>query len=240
MAKIKIESRLPIFSGFYQNPWLNEDSAIEREVEWLRGKLPSSWEVDSNSFDWNYTDWTSRVTEEVYKKVEEKVKEMLPDIEMKFVKLWSPQYYNYRNDEIHVDYEISQDILVKLKGMLMENEDDFILWVDENFSHRPGYVSHVSNDGYVWIDEYLEGDVDNLNRVFDQILNFLLEYVNEEHEEATFSDIQETGRIQWSLDFYVEYEGEEHSVTDIHVNDGEVHLEFENGKLISALKCTII
>lgn len=70
------------------------------------------------------------------------------DVEFKDLKLWSPQYYNFKNDEVDCTAILDpNELLIKVK----ENYDALIPYCKDRFTSCDGYISFVSNNAAVWV-----------------------------------------------------------------------------------------
>lgn len=70
------------------------------------------------------------------------------DVEFKDLKLWSPQYYNFKNDEVDCTAILDpNELLIKVK----ENYDALIPYCKDRFTSYDGYISFVSNNADVWV-----------------------------------------------------------------------------------------
>lgn len=70
------------------------------------------------------------------------------DVAFKDLKLWSPSYYNFRNDEVDGTVILDpNELLIKVK----ENYDALISYCKDRFTSYDGYISFVSNDADVWV-----------------------------------------------------------------------------------------
>jgi len=109
---------LPIFSGFYNTIWeanteQEENSIIEKELKELLGNreldYSDTYAVVSNAvieaFD-NKT-YKEAVAKELTKLVEKSLKDLNMVSKITFENVYSPDFYNYGNDMINVDIEVS-------------------------------------------------------------------------------------------------------------------------------------
>lgn len=134
---MKVEVILPFFHGFYNSihdDKLN-DLAQDEDGDWC--------EEEAEKIDWQ----KARI--EYCKEYVDKFSE-LTEIAMEFKELDSPRFYNYSTDKIVV--EISLSVLADIYAKTIKNYcDELSDKIEENHSHRSGFISFYSNDIEHWI-----------------------------------------------------------------------------------------
>lgn len=165
-----LEFNLPLFEGFY-NSILDVAEYIEVGDDENNCEMT---EAEFNSIDW------AKTYENVGKwYLDEFIKENLDvlkqfGIELEFVKIDSPKYYNYSTDKLVCKATFNKAKLLrefyKLLGQQPEYWEDFI---HRQFTSCDGFISSYSNDNEVWESELLDIiDVDNV--VFETVLEFII------------------------------------------------------------------
>ena len=188
MNTIKTQSYLPIFTGFYGSffeDYLNHLEEMEYEYLAENGIQDEQPEFDYQTF---YKDCSYEM---MYK-----VCELLTDLDLidnyYFVKLRSPREYNFRNDEIIVDYVLTDTNVFKIKTYLLSNYDAFKKYIKDNYTSYDGFISFHSNNADEWLA--LLSECINDEHKLGSILNFILE--NEDtSEHDLFEQIVEGGAI---------------------------------------------
>ena len=99
-----------------------------------------------------------------------------------FQSIYSPRFYNFENDSINVEYTF--DSLNKLVAYLIDNRDEFAIYVRERYTSAPGFVSHHSNNADEWIQELMFGG--ELEHKLGSVLEFYLM-----NEQVTDYDLYE-------------------------------------------------
>lgn len=168
---IKIESYLPVFTGFYNTIFeSDEDNYIEE------GKT-------YDDYNWDYADYANRLSMACVESIESELSSF--GLKLTFQALISPKYYNYSNDSINVLYELEEDSMFLIKQYLIDNMDSFESYIEEKYTSCSGFISSYSNDYKKWLFVYLEDD-DKLKHCFGSILNFIL--LNEGFDDMSLHD----------------------------------------------------
>jgi hypothetical protein len=165
----QIESTLPVFRGFYGSifEFDNESEEIEYAIE--NGHAPEGATYDDFTFD--YKDYNLRVAKSMVDSIDNALTFSF-DMKMTFVEISSPQYYNFSNDKIIVNYEMDNEVFTDILDYLKDNRDKFDEYVKDRFTSYDGFMSFYSNDTDVWFDDYLK-DSDKLETLFGSVLDFI-------------------------------------------------------------------
>ena len=149
---MKVNTFLPIFSGFYGSVWDEQDFYGEDEYY----NLPAD-----KSFD-DFVDW-SAYHEHIAKEMCSEVESLLSDFVkgITFQSISSPKYYNFGNDSINCEVDIQE---AKVHFYLDENIDAFAKYIKDRYTSRDGFISYYSNNYLDWltewsIDEHMVGAV---------------------------------------------------------------------------------
>ena len=159
--ELKIESYLPVFTGFY-NTLLEcdcEESLLEDGEEF-------------EDFEWDYKEYNDRVAKSCVNKIGEEIKEF--DIKVEFKEVVSPKYYNFSNDRIDVIYTLGENSIEKIFDTLIEDFDEFESYLERNYTSRDGFISFHSNKPFDWFKALLSVDEDELAHKLGAILDYLI------------------------------------------------------------------
>lgn len=140
---MKVETFLPIFSGFYGTRYEAPDPYPEDKPEYVRNE--KECEVD-------YSEYTDRMSKAVTANVESELSDFVHSIT--FQRLRSPKYYNFANDAIDVEIEPN---VSAIRQYVADNYEAFAEFIRERYTSRSGFISHYSNDPDTWVNEYTEG-----------------------------------------------------------------------------------
>lgn len=181
------ETDCPLFNGFYGTLLGN---VIDNEVEIIAGDHG----VDEDSIVFNYEEACKELSELFAEEVENQIKTNLGiEVEMDFVELHSPRFYNYSNDRAFVSITVNVEDVIE---QCMWSKKDVEQYVKDNFTSIPGFISFVPNDFNEWVNIIrLKGD--RWEIMVSELLTFLL----------TLNDIDELTIIDWIVgNFSIDYE----------------------------------
>lgn len=191
MKTIKVETWLPIFSGFYGTIW-ESDSSQENEFQYINEKraekgLPP---LDNDeTIDWNYDGYHKEVAQSVAYYVSEELLELGMIADYSYQKLSSPREYNFANDSIHVKFSLNAKNKVAIATYLVNHSVNFSEYLHDHYTSYDGFISSYSNNPADWTsapDETLS-DKHKLGAV----LNFILlnengnDFEGEVYEDVT-------------------------------------------------------
>ena len=148
---------LPKFGGFYQEYFTDNYLECEREHNQAEHPEASDDEIEAMLPEIDYTATYKKVAEHCvtcnYGGYAEKLTEAFPDLvkSVEFHSLDSPEYYNFRTDEILavVDYDY---ILLNCR-IFVEQRETFEAWLKENYTSRDGFISFIETD----IQDFIAG-----------------------------------------------------------------------------------
>jgi len=180
---ITINTILPIFSGFYNS--IFEFDREGEDIDWYNEENKTNYKFDDFKFD--YREYEERIASEIVDAVEVAIHDNLGiDVDLKFLGIDRPRFYNYRSDYIDTELSISESNLDKLKDLLRDNKEEFANYLEENYKSRSGFVSFFSYDFDEWLNDYLKFDSDKLSQAIQGALNFLL--LNDDYSEWSIYD----------------------------------------------------
>ena len=134
---------LQSFVGFYDSIW-SPDDAIYYECE------EEGIEEDVD-FTFDYKQYKNDVCKAYTEVWESWMQEFISeDIELEFVEVRSPRYYNYENDSCHVKIRLTQAAEDAIIAKIEKHRELFAKWIKENHTNRDGFISYLSNDIDQW------------------------------------------------------------------------------------------
>lgn len=159
------------FGGFY----CYHDEYIQNMIE--------IFEIDYENVDWNATfkeyakNWLHRFNN-------------MSNLELDFVGIDSPRYYNYRTDKI-IAYVEKHDEVILMKFI---NDDEFNEWANPQLQDRSGFISYY--DGIDDLISRAENDDDDKSILLGMVCNYLIELneVNEYVYELEYDIIELTDK----------------------------------------------
>ena len=142
MAKICVNETVGIlqsFVGFYDSIWSPDDDIY---YECIEENLKE--DVDF-TFDYKqYQDDICKAYTEVWKLwMQEFISD---DIELEFVEVHSPRFYNCENDSCHVKIRLTQAAEDAIIAKMEQHRNQFAKWIKKNHTSRDGFSSYLSND----------------------------------------------------------------------------------------------
>lgn len=172
---MKIESYLPLFSGFYGNIHFEgeEGNVLEEHPD-------KTWE----DFEWDYKEYHERMSRECTSYIWNWFNSMGFKMDIKFQSLVSPRFYNYASDSINVEYTISKRTILQIVQYLEENLSEFDSYLKDSYTSYEGFIPSHSNCTDDWLAVLLSGE--NLEHKFGSILDFIM--WNEGADEADMAD----------------------------------------------------
>jgi hypothetical protein len=187
---MKIESYISSFPGFYGSQFESdqaEEMVLDNEDE----------KIDYNNVEFDYEEYRNRVAIAVIGAIENYLKHEGFEISIDFDEVYSPREYNFGNDIINCTYSVSKIDFNKLKEYIIENENDFKTFLEDNFSSFDRFISYFETEPKTWLNEYLNEQSNKFQRAFAEILRFYLE-----NEGFTVDDL--ASEVQDELS-YIEY-----------------------------------
>lgn len=145
------------FGGFYYS---FEDSFIDRELELICED--KNIDFDELEYTINYDNISKEICENVFYEFIERVYDV--QIQLKYLGLSRPKYYNFETDSIYSDISFN-DLKTLLKAVYKtDGRENVLKWINEASSSRDGFISFY----------------DGLNEVKKDIkifINYLFQYI---------------------------------------------------------------
>lgn len=175
---------LQSFCGFYGTIW-SPDDAIYYECE----EEGIEEDVDF-TFDYKqYKNDICKAYTEVWKSWMQAF--ISDDIELEFVEVVSPRYYNFENDSCHVKIRLTQAAEDAIIAKIEKHRELFAKWIKENHTSRDGFSSYLSND----IDQWPRLMFDNNETSQPAYLFCMLYYI----VKAEYIAIGETESLEYEV-----------------------------------------
>jgi len=175
MKIIKINTYLPVFQGFYGS--IFEADNEENEIDDINSQREAKG-LEPISFDdciFDYKSYCQKVSEECVDAIETKLKEIInKDIRIDLENLVSPREYNFVNDSINIEIELTKEAQDAIIKILKDNENAFKQFVKERYTSRSGFISNHSPYYEEWIEIIKTWDNDLLDHKLGAVLDFIL------------------------------------------------------------------
>lgn len=190
MKQIKVETWLPIFSGFYGTIW-ESDNVEEQEMDNINqmraegGLAP----IEYDDIEWDYDAYYKSIAESVARQVGTELKIHKWIKELKFQKLHQPRQYNFANDSIFVKMTFTPENIHEISKYLVSNQVEFDQYLKNNYTSYDGFCSSHSNNMDAWMLDILATMSDK--HKCGAVLNFMLLNENgEDYESEIYSDTE--------------------------------------------------
>lgn len=166
----------PIFSGFYETEFaMNMDNYeviqdMHNDFDDFNDneKLLIDTFIINNfdkCIDTDYKGYETEVAHKVCEYLSNEVSLMLhTEVKFEFENIYSPQYYNFKNDSINVNLVCDTDVFMKkLLGFIQCNIEAFKQYIEDNYTSCDGFISYYSNDVNDWIKkEYNDHEIGSM------------------------------------------------------------------------------
>jgi len=168
----KINTWLPCFNGYYGS--IFEANSEEMEIDHINEqraekKLP---EIAFDDCQWNYTEYYKEMSDKITDAIETFIKELYPDISIKYQSTQSPKEYNFTNDSINIELTINEITLGKIYNYLLSNKEAFEEYL-KKYTSCSGFISHYSDIPETWTNEYWQ-EIREHSHYLGSILEFVL------------------------------------------------------------------
>lgn len=182
----KFETFLPLFTGFYETSFepdeSNEIEGVNNERE-NKGLNP----ITFDQFEFDYKGYNLEISKKCTSFLSDELIKLGFVTAINFQNLHSPREYNFRNDSINVEIELSKKNIKAINAFLKANIDEFEGFLIENYTSCSGFISFHSRDPKKWFPtEWQEKPSHKLGA----ILGFICE-INEITEENLLTACEE-------------------------------------------------
>ena len=172
IKNLAVETWLPLFNGFYNTNFDMDDSDIENEIyEINRQRSENGLEhIEYDDMDIDYEQYQKDVVIYACSKVEDFLRDLGIDTEVKFQGIDSPKEYNFRNDSGNVLINIDKKNVKVLINLIYKNMDDIEQYLKDNYTSCSGFISSYPNSFVEW-----EQETDNFTTFNKHQLGAILE-----------------------------------------------------------------
>ena len=142
---------LQSFVGFYDSIW-EPDTEIYYECE----RTGQEEDVD---FTFDYEQYQNDICKAYTEVWELWMQEFISeDIELEFVEVRSPRYYNFENDSCRVKIRLTQAAEDAIIAKIGKHREQIAKWIKENHTSYDGFSSNLSNDIDQWPSRLFDDD----------------------------------------------------------------------------------
>ena len=142
---------LQSFVGFYDSIW-EPDTEIYYECE----RTGQEEDVD---FTFDYEQYQNDICKAYTEVWELWMQEFISeDIELEFLEVVSPRYYNFENDSCRVKIRLTQAAEDAIIAKIGKHRDQIATWIKENHTSYDGFSSNLSNDIDQWPSRLFDDD----------------------------------------------------------------------------------
>ena len=142
---------LQSFVGFYDSIW-EPDTEIYYECE----RTGQEEDVD---FTFDYEQYQNDICKAYTEVWELWMQEFISeDIELEFVEVRSPRYYNFENDSCRVKIRLTQAAEDAIIANIGKHREQIAKWIKENHTSYDGFSSNLSNDIDQWPSRLFDDD----------------------------------------------------------------------------------
>lgn len=188
-----IKTWLPLFPGFYNTIFEPDES---NEIDYINSQREYNnlQPIDADLIEFDYESYENEVAKGCVEFVENILIDMNVIKEIKFESVVSPQYYNYSNDTINIEVEITEKNIREIQKLISENITDFKSYLKDKYTSRSGFIPHYSNDSNDWdIKECL----DHKHKA-GAILDFILSiYAEQEGDDLDLKMFEHALQYNW-------------------------------------------
>ncbi len=189
---MKYQTYLPHFTGFYNSLY---ESADTEKINGDNSELEN--ELSYENYDFDFESYYNECARAIAGEIETALKDENLVTSIKFEELRSPKEYNFYNDSINVEIEITPDNYENIRKVIQKNLVEFNDYLKENYTSRSGFISHYSNSINDWVEMIDQKTFDKPEHQIGSILNFICCEVLSINESAIYENV--TGNV--SLDY---------------------------------------
>lgn len=190
MAKETYKTWLPVFPGFYETGYIDEDQINEQKDYYIEGDAEEAdlpldlvnYIVDKFGLypEVRYEEYERALALQCCEWVQDTLQHIFDDKEIKveFEKVSSPREYNFKNDSIDCAITIDLD---KVMAYVKEESENFQKYLEDTYTDYDGFHSYYSNE----IADWLDPEEWNLTHQVGSVLDFIIkDWCNRNHEYA--------------------------------------------------------
>lgn len=173
----KFETFLPLFTGFYETNFEpDESNEIEsvNDIREIEGLNPIAFD----QFQFDYSDYSLEISKRCTSFLNDELTKLGFVTAINFQKLVSPKEYNFSNDSINVEIELSKKNIKAINAFLKANIDEFEYFLKQTYTSCSGFISFHSTTPKEWFpNEWIENPKHKLGAIlgFICIMNEITE-----------------------------------------------------------------
>ena len=185
---IEFETFLPLFSGFYESHWSNQDDWMNNEFERIneirneKGLKP----IEFNEIEWDWDNFYRDISVSMCDTVSWFIEDACGLAnKITFQEVRSPSEYNFRDDSINCIIKFSP---IQFYRLISKHKEKINELLQKRYTSREGFISFYANSLQGWRDNYKHGYLD-LDHAIGALLGFMLE-IEGIRESYCYEDIE--------------------------------------------------
>lgn len=196
---------LPIFNGFYNT--IFEADGEDQEIDTINSerKIKNLPEISFDDCNFNYDEYHKEVSIAVTNYIEKELKDLNFIDSIRFENLYSPKEYNFNNDSINIEIDLTIDNIKEIKKFLYDNLDLYKQYLKDNYTSCSGFISFNPNTLEGW-QEITKDFTDYSEKM--HYLGSILEFICQENEIDIDSMFESITDVYLSATNYSELIGE--------------------------------
>jgi len=142
---MKIETYLPVFSGFYETQWQFDYNYIEEIIKEDRKEKHIYSSADFDNLKIDNSSYEIDVVKLFCEALPDFMEDFITSIELQ--KIISPKAYNFSNDSANVIIDVKIENITKF---IYENKEKFCEFLKSRYKSYDGFISHYDYDFESW------------------------------------------------------------------------------------------
>ena len=201
---MELEATTSLFYGFYNSIFLDDGLIYEYEMEELTElETKLNQELETNfyiNYEWSDHErnrYFNTVGAEFIENMEYLINYYIPEemkqqdyykLDIEYIGVYSPKYYNYTTDKIDYIIKTNKQTMQELKKYILDLQgaEQYIF---KRFSSYDGFISFLSNNIEYWKTEPIETDELYTGALIDMLLNLNNENIMEDLNIETMDNI---------------------------------------------------
>ena len=201
---MELEVTTSLFYGFYNSIFLDDGLIYEYEMEELTElETKLNQELETNfyiNYEWSDHErnrYFNTVGAEFIENMEYLINYYIPEemkqqdyykLDIEYIGVYSPKYYNYTTDKIDYKIKTNKETMQELKKYILDlaGAEQYIF---KRFKSYDGFISFLSNDIDYWKTEPIETDEAYTGALIDMLLNLNNENIMEDLNIETMDNI---------------------------------------------------
>ena len=151
---MNINTYLPLFNGFYNTIWDDyTDNLLNSEIQHFKDEYNLVLSYDDLEINWK--EYYLELSKMIASEIEDVLREYKLVESATFDNLYSPKYYNYRNDSINVDVKINQKYITNIKNVLHSHFTLFEELVHELTTSVSGFIPYYKKSDFILNEKHI-------------------------------------------------------------------------------------